>query len=250
MKTTHKSVQNGMTRIIRKNGATFTLIELLVVIAIIAILAALLLPALSVAREKGRVASCMNNLREIWMGAELYAGDWKDVLPCQASSATAPSYNAWDYKIDEVINRRGIRRRSKLLWCPGDPRPWAKIYSSPDAWPRSYAILRNTATATFDGKQEGFADQFRRVSDLPDPTGTIYIGEHDPRLDAPGAARQGGNDSWIAGLNMPSQVASNFHIGGNNYLFADGHVKFLRVEQTLGAAGMTPPYDGMWTVSK
>ena len=63
-------------------GSAFTLIELLVVIAIIAILAAMLLPALSAARERARSANCTGNLKNIGTAIMMYAGDNQSFVPC------------------------------------------------------------------------------------------------------------------------------------------------------------------------
>ena len=70
-----------------KNVKRFTLIELLIVIAIIAVLAAMLLPALNAAREKAKSVSCLNHFQQVGKAVLFYLGDWADFYPCETDSA-------------------------------------------------------------------------------------------------------------------------------------------------------------------
>ncbi|OGV40019.1 MAG: hypothetical protein A2X48_21155 [Lentisphaerae bacterium GWF2_49_21] len=239
-------------------GNNFTLIELLVVIAIIAILAAMLLPALANARAMAKAARCASNQKQIGLAFFMYTDEFAERLPYYFWSDGSNFYISYDDLLNSYVagtmteaeknaSSTPVAKSLEIFQCPADNCKRASTI-------RTYSMPRTSMTQLGVGKYaSGTATPPPEMKlSLVTRTGeTILLAEW---AGLPNSSGLYNNQQGAQGtpLDSPSQQVVNppklHSLKSLNYLFCDGHVEPINPDETIGTGTITAPL-GMWTVA-
>jgi prepilin-type N-terminal cleavage/methylation domain-containing protein/prepilin-type processing-associated H-X9-DG protein len=251
-------IVNEHSRKISRNKNGFTLIELLVVIAIIAILAAMLLPALSAAKNKAKQAACLNNQKQLALGMMLYVGDSNDNLPGVASNLQGFHVEDWIYwrppnthdgitstttlqlSQSQITSLLRTGSNSNLFRCPMDTSDADRLKYNPTAPP----LFTYYYSYSFNGVGPGMGLQWTgaggtvpvnsKLTAVHSPSSKIMLAEEpttQSTSDNPAPNATGStiihDGRWTPGTTLATStdLLTKRHAGKADVAFADGHVE-------------------------
>jgi len=200
----------------QKTKRGFTLIELLVVIAIIAILAAILLPAMGRARNKAHQISCMNNLKQLNIGIQGYAHDYNGYMPKVFENVTVAVF--W---IDRII-LGGVS--AKKIYHEGYWKPSL----CPTAYTAHSSLVKPTTTYSLTNLLGALSAAYDilRYEQAKNPSRTCLGGDGYWKASGP----------WFTSSINYNEYPEAIHDGRSNILFFDGHAELLRMIGSLDNA--------------
>jgi len=208
----------------KRHSLAFTLIELLVVIAIIAILAAMLMPALSRAREAAYQASCQSQLKQVGLGMRLYGNDNSEFIPPwnPRPDSVRPAKGSWCQVLFDYVNGQGS------LWCcPGSKEaPADHLNSYPDPWGTWGSKMYWAQTIGINGV--GFYKNVVRMGDLVHPTLLIYSADGTGRSASNYSPYNGNGWRYMRAEVHPDSSMSMYPHHAEqtiNLQMVDGHVE-------------------------
>jgi len=219
----------------------FTLIELLVVIAIIAILAAILFPVFSRARENARRSSCASNVKQISLAFIQYTQDYDERYPLTTfTSGQSTPGSTWAGSVQSYIKNTQVYR------CPSDSSArWNNASLPPDGTPPY-------TTSYLLNAWMGSTSQYGKIAAIQNPAQVIYVAESSVNVGDPAAPQsfdRGGRDhfhpfywgsapesisgfmtsqTWNGATGATKELDLTRHLEGANYGYVDGHVKWQK----------------------